>query len=383
MNWRILTLKERKDMGNTASLSEKYRPQNLSSIVGNKVVKKSLSATKIINRIPQSILFSGKHGIGKTTFARAYAKLINCSSPIKIDGIIDSCGMCGSCLELKNGNPIDFTEINAADQRGIDDMRSLISRCEMGLTDLKHRIIIIDECQQLRADSQNILLKPLESSDINTVFMFCTTNPEKILSTVKSRCRKYHLRSIPNTLILNHLQSICNLEKIDYEDKALSIICDESQGSMRDAINLLDQACGHDKITEEIVSAFTNILSLDIIYSLFENIVSYNMSEIYKCIEVIDSRNIPADKLLDLYIIYLNDMLVYLETNNSSLLRYSGEQYFNKVRSHSEILKKQETIRHMMKIVINAYKSLESYPRHKHLLNLVFSESCEMLQRSC
>lgn len=363
-------------MGNSKTLSEKYRPQNLSSIIGNKVVKKSLSATKITNRIPQAILFSGKHGIGKTTFARSYAKLVNCSNPVEINGIKDACGMCDTCLELLNGNPVDYIELNAADQRGIDDMRNLISRCEMGLMDLRHRIIIIDECQQLRSDSQNILLKPLESSSCNTVFMFCTTNPEKILSTVKSRCRKYNLRSIPSDLILSHLKTICNLENVEYEENALWTICEESQGSMRDAINILDQACGQEKITQEVISAFTNILSLDIIYSIFENIVSYNMSEIYNCIEVIDSRNIPAEKLLDLYMNYINDILVFLETKNRSLLNYKNDTYFNRVRSHSEIIQKQEIARHLMRVCINAYKSLESYPRQKHLLNLVFSESC-------
>lgn len=368
-------------MAESQTLSEKYRPSNLSSIIGNKIVKKSLSATRVTGRIPQAILLSGKHGIGKTTFARAYAKFVNCANPQKSEDILDACGVCDTCLGLANGNPIDFIELNAADQRGIDDMRNLISRCEMGVVDLRYRIIIIDECQQLRSDSQNILLKPLEGSSENTVFIFCTTNPEKIISTVKSRCRKYHLRAIPNSLILKHLQTICQLEQIPYDENALMMICEEAQGSMRDAVNILDQACGQDKITQEVVSSFTNVLNLDIIYSLFENIVTYNMSEIYQCIDTIDSRNIPAEKLLDLYMVYLNDILVLLETNNMSLLKHNNEEYFNKVRSHSEILQKQEIARRLMKTVVNAYKSLDSYPRQKHLLNLVFSESCGIVSQ--
>lgn len=363
------------------NLAEKYRPKYLKNIIGNAVIKKSLCATLAINRIPKSILISGKYGTGKTTYARSYARLINCLNVKKSeeDGLYEICGECDNCKNIERST--DYIEINAADQRGIDDMRDLISRCDMGLIDLKKRVVIIDECQQLRVDSQNILLKPLEDSSDSTVFIFCTTNPEKILSTVKSRCRKYHLKSISNNLILNQLKYICSQENLEYDDSALIMIADEANGSMRDAITILDQSCGQGKITDKIISSFTNLINLDIIYLLFENIVTYNMSQIYECIETVDNRNIPANKLFDIYIQYLNDLLIYIDTKNVSLLKYKSDDYVKNIRNHSEVLKK-ETVWALLRNLINTHKYLDSYPRHKHLLNLVFSESCGIVAQN-
>lgn len=365
----------------TYSFVDKYRPLNFSGIIGNKVIKQSLSSTKFTNRIPKAILISGKYGTGKTTFARSYAKLANCTNPKQVDGIYDSCGVCPTCLEIVTGKPIDYTEINAADQRSIDDMRSLISRCEMGLTDLNYRIVIIDECQQLRSDSQNILLKPLEDPNSNTIFIFCTTNPDKIISTIKSRCRRLYLKSIPEKMILGHLEFICEREKIDYQEDALLMICNEANGSMRDAINILDQCSGQGEITVKVVSPFTSIINLEIIYLLLDNIVKLDMSEIYNIIENLDKRNIPSEKLIDLMIVYLGDVLIFMETKNQKLLKYKNNEYYEKVRGHSEILKKREIIRCFIKIFLNTYASLESYPRQKHLLNLAFSECGQMIQQ--
>lgn len=362
-------------------LSIKHRPIKFIDVVGNRVVKKSLSSSKVKDRIPRSLLISGKHGIGKTTLARIYAMLVNCSNVDTSGEFCEPCGECDFCKSIISGSAIDYLEINAADQRNIDDMRSLIEKIQMGLVDLKYRIIIIDEAQQLTKNSQNVLLKPLEEKNSKTIFMFCTTNPEQIINTLVSRGHRYFLSSPSKQEFYNHLSKICQLEDVKYDDESLRLIVDSSDGALRDALVILDQCmCASSEINKNVVSSFTNTLGLNFIYFLLENIVKCDLNEIYNIIEAIDSKNISPDKFLDTFITYLNDVLVYKETLNESMLQYRDQDYLLKIRSHSEILGNEEIIRSLMKVFLGAYRDLPSYPKKKHLLNLAFSECCNVLK---
>lgn len=362
-------------------LSIKHRPIRFSDVVGNNVIKKALSSSRAKDKIPRSLLMSGKHGIGKTTLARIYAMLINCVDIDSSGEFYEPCGKCDFCKSIIEGNAIDYLEINAADQRNIDDMRSLIEKIQMGLVDLRYRVIIIDEAQQLTKNSQNVLLKPLEEKNSKTVFMFCTTNPEQIINTLVSRGHRYFLSSPSKQEFYNHLVKICDLENVKYDEESLRLIIDSSDGALRDAMVILDQCiCASNEINKKIVSSFTNVLGFNFIYFLLENIVKCDLYEIYNIIEAIDSKNISADKFLDMFITYLNDVLVYKETLNESMLQYKDQEYLIKIRSHSEILGSEEIIRNLIKIFLGAYRDLASYPKKKHLLNLVFSECCNIFK---
>lgn len=366
------------------SLAKKYRPKTFNDVVGNFHVKKYLSNTKIMNRIPQCILIHGKYGVGKTTLARIYAKYVNCKNIKEDNNFHEPCGECENCVEFKGIDnskwPIDYIEINAADERNIDDMRSLKDRTSVDLTDLDYRIIIIDEAQQLTSASQNVLLKPLEDSGARNIFIFCTTNPEKIIPQIKSRCQTLVLRNISNNDIYNRLKYVSEKEKVSIDEESLTILSSISNGSLRNSIVSLEQCivAGNGNVTKDVVTSFTNNLGYEFIFYLTNYLLVSDMYNIYGMIDAIDSKNIPVENFLDLFVCYLSDLLLYMETNQDSILQYSYDEYITNIRDHSKKLEKREKIRRMIVSILNIYDKIDHYPRKKHLLNLAFSECAEI-----
>lgn len=369
------------------SLAKKYRPKTFSDVVGNFHAKKYLSNTKPMNRIPQCILIHGKYGVGKTTLARIYAKYINCKNIQEIDDFHEPCGSCDNCLEFKKIDdgicPIDYIEINAADERNIDDMRSLKERTLKNLIDLDYRVIVIDEAQQLTTASQNVLLKPLEDSGAKNIFIFCTTNPEKIIPQIKSRCQSLVLRNISTSDIFNRLELIAKQENVSIDKESLNILSSISAGSLRNSIVSLEQCivAGNGSVNKDTTIAFTNNLGYDFIYYLLNYLICSDMYNIYSMIEAIDNKNIPIENFLELFVCYLSDLLLYLETDQDSILQYSYEEYILNVRNHAKKIKTREKIRQMINSILNIYDKIDHYPRKKHLLNLAFSECAEICRQ--
>lgn len=370
------------------NLAIKYRPNCFDDVVGNELVTMSLSASRIMNNIPNAILLSGPSGVGKTTIARIYAKYINCENPVKSENskhaYYDVCNQCDSCKYFNHGNPIDFREMNAANQRGIDDMRNLIESTYVSNFDLNYKIILIDECQQLTKEAQNLMLKPLEEPNTKNIFIFCTTNPEKVLNTVINRCRRFDLRKIQNNLCFNRLKEIINIEKIECQDSVLEEIIYNSDGSLRKALNILDQAncAGNGKILIENISSLTNTITLNVVYYLIDNILLNNPYNISKLVLAIDEKSIPTNNVLDRIISYLNDILLFVQTNSENILQYQEKEYIGKVKEHAKILNNKETVRDLIKCLLEKYKYIDFYPRQNHLLNLGFSECVDIVYNS-
>src|SRR5438094_3249875 len=236
-------------------IARKYRPQRFSDVVGQEHVTQTLSNAIEQNRIAHAYLFCGPRGTGKTTIARIFAKGLNCTNGPKAE--FDETDP--RCLEIAEGRSLDVLEIDGASNNGVEQVRELRETCKYAPANSRFKIYIIDEVHMLSTAAFNALLKTLEEPPEHVKFMFATTDPEKVLPTILSRCQRFDLRRIPVSLISKHLSEIAKKEKVKVEPAALRAIARGAEGAMRDAESTLDQLisfCG-DKIEEpDVLSMF-------------------------------------------------------------------------------------------------------------------------------
>ena len=230
-------------------LARKYRPQRFSEVVGQSAVVKTIVNALRRNKLSHALLFAGIKGTGKTTLARIVAKALNCHNINPEE--YEPCNQCQSCLEIMKGIHVDVLEIDAASNRGIDQIREIIDTLRYAPAKGKAKVYIIDEAHMLTKEASNALLKSLEEPPSHVYFILATTEPNRLPPTILSRCQRYEFRRLDFKLILNHLQKICELENYQIEQPALELIAREAQGSLRDALSLLDQAMAYGVRTKE------------------------------------------------------------------------------------------------------------------------------------
>jgi DNA polymerase-3 subunit gamma/tau len=236
-------------------IARKYRPQRFSDVVGQEHVTQTLRNAIEQNRIAHAYLFVGPRGTGKTTIARIFAKALNCTGGPKADFLEDD----QRCIEITEGRSLDVLEIDGASNRGIEEIRALRDTVRYAPASGKFKIYIIDEVHMLTKEAFNALLKTLEEPPEHVKFMFATTEPEKVLPTILSRCQRFDLRRIPSTLIVKHLGEIAAKEGVTIEDAALHAIARGAEGGMRDAESTLDQLisfCGNKIVESDVLSMF-------------------------------------------------------------------------------------------------------------------------------
>ena len=221
-------------------LARKYRPQRFADVAGQDHVTHTLMNALQQNRIAHGYIFSGHRGIGKTTVARILAMALNCRSAAK--PAPEPCGVCDSCIEIRNGNSVDVIEIDAATNRGIDEIRELREAARYRPARDRFKIYILDEAHQITDAAFNALLKTLEEPPGHVIFMMATTQPEDIPQTIRSRCQHFSFRAVKFEDILGQLRSIAKQENITADEGALALLAEAGDGSMRDALSILDQA---------------------------------------------------------------------------------------------------------------------------------------------
>jgi DNA polymerase-3 subunit gamma/tau len=230
-------------------LARKYRPQRFSEVVGQSAVVKTIVNALKRNKLSHALLFAGIKGTGKTTLARIVAKALNCQNINPEE--YEPCNQCQSCVEIMKGIHVDVLEIDAASNRGIDQIREIIDALKYAPAKGKAKVYIIDEAHMLTKEASNALLKSLEEPPSHVYFILATTEPNRLSPTILSRCQRYEFRRLDFKLIFNHLQRICELENYQIEQPALELIAREAQGSLRDALSLLDQAMAYGVRTKE------------------------------------------------------------------------------------------------------------------------------------
>lgn len=240
-------------------LARKWRPKKFAEVVGQQHVLRALINGLDQNRLHHAFLFAGTRGVGKTTLARIFAKSLNCEQGISST----PCGECNSCVEVDNGRFVDLIEVDAASRTKVDDTRELLDNVQYAPSRGRYKVYLIDEVHMLSTSSFNALLKTLEEPPPHVKFLFATTDPQKLPVTILSRCLQFNLRRLDIKQIADHLAFILQQEKIEFDAEALNQIAFAADGSMRDALSLLDQAIAFagGKVTAEIVSQMLGSVS--------------------------------------------------------------------------------------------------------------------------
>ena len=277
-------------------LARKYRPNTFEDLIGQDSMVKIISNSFILNRIAHAFLFTGVRGVGKTTAARIVAKGLNClksNSPT-----ISPCSECSSCVSAKNDRHVDIIEIDAASHTGVDDIRELTDGVRYKPAEGRYKVYIIDEVHMLSNQAFNALLKTLEEPPEHVKFIFCTTEIRKIPVTVLSRCQKFDLRRVNISEIIELLKTISKKENVKINVNALNLLGRYSDGSVRDALSLLDQAIsiGKNEITEKSVKEMLGLSDKSKIWDLFDNLMSGEILSVIKIYE--DLLSSGADPIL-------------------------------------------------------------------------------------
>ena len=276
MNNTQLEIDEKNGSNQYRVLARRYRPKTFKDLIGQDAMVRILSNSFELNRVAHAFLFNGVRGVGKTTTARIVSKGLNCIKNEK--PTIDPCGECESCIAAKNDRHVDIVEIDAASHTGVDDMRELTEGVRYKPSVGRYRIYIIDEVHMLSTAAFNALLKTLEEPPEHTKFIFCTTEIRKIPVTVLSRCQKFDLRRVSNVELVKHLKNIAENEKVLIDVESLNLIVRSSDGSVRDALSLLDQAISisnHD-IKEESVKTMLGLSDKSKVWDLFDSLMEGN-----------------------------------------------------------------------------------------------------------
>ncbi len=256
-------------------LALKYRPQNFDDLIGQEVLVRTISNAIKTNRIANAFLMTGIRGVGKTTTARIIARVLNCVGEDGKGGpTATPCGKCYNCVAIREDRHQDVLEMDAASRTGVDDIREIIENSKYLPTSARYKIYIIDEVHMLSKNAFNALLKTLEEPPAHVKFIFATTEIRKIPVTILSRCQRFDLRRIDNEILVPHLAKIAKIENAEIEEEALALIANASEGSVRDALSLLDQAISHSdtKITAEMTRDMLGLADGGKVIDIFEKI---------------------------------------------------------------------------------------------------------------
>ena len=290
------------------ALPLKYRPKTFDDVVGQEHVTRTLRNAIASGRIANAYLFVGSRGIGKTTLSRIFAKAINCPTP---NGV-EPCGACESCRQIAEGRSIDVVELDGASHNKVEDVRPIIEGVQFKPAASKYKIFIIDECHMLTPAAWNALLKTLEEPPPYVRFIFATTEGDKLLATIISRCQRFDLRRIQTHQIAARLRYICGKEGIDATEDALLAIARGAEGGMRDALSSLDQliAFTGDKITEEDALGVFGLVSRKSLEDLAGAILTGDAAAILRAVESFDSAGKDMRRLAGELMQHFRNLLV-------------------------------------------------------------------------
>jgi len=255
-------------MSATSVLARKWRPRNFAQLAGQEHVVQALTNALTQNRLHHAYLFTGTRGVGKTSIARIFAKSLNCESGITAT----PCGVCSACTEIDSGRFVDLIELDAASNTQVDNMRELLESALYAPTSGRFKVYIIDEVHMLSKNAFNAMLKTLEEPPAHVKFILATTDPQKIPVTVLSRCLQFNLKQLPPALIITHLQYVLEQENIPFEMGALNLVARAAQGSMRDALSLMDQAIAYSsgKVDEALVRTMLGAIDQGYLFDLLQ-----------------------------------------------------------------------------------------------------------------
>jgi DNA polymerase-3 subunit gamma/tau len=308
-------------------LARKYRPQKFSEVIGQDHVTRTLKNAIEQGRIAHGYIFSGHRGIGKTTIARILAMALNCQS--QDHPVSEPCGVCDSCREIRAGNSVDVIEIDAATNRGIDEIRELRDAARYRPARDRYKIWILDEAHQITDAAFNALLKTLEEPPGHVVFMMATTQPEDIPQTIRSRCQHFSFHAVRFDEIVQQLRDIARQEGIEADDAALSMLAEVGDGSMRDALSIMDQAiaCCGTTLSADLVRGLVGTVASDTLEDIMRAVSANSSPDVLRIVDKLLVEGQSAQHFARQMVRFLRNVLVAkVAGNDSPVLQISSDE---------------------------------------------------------
>lgn len=322
--------------------ARKWRPSTFAEVVGQDHITSTLKNALKNNRIAHSYLFTGPRGVGKTTTARLLAKVLNCLNPKDNE----PCNDCEMCKSIINSQSFDIIEIDGASNRGIDEIRSLRDSVKYAPAKGKYKVYIIDEVHMLTKESFNAFLKTLEEPPPHTIFIFATTDIQKVPLTIISRCQRFDFRRIQLDTTKTLLKKIADNEGIDIDDKTLTIIAKKSDGALRDAESYFDQVvafCGN-KIDSETAAEMLNLIDEDLFFQISDAVLSKNFKIVFDVTAYVYEKGWNFIDLLDGLVEHFRNILTVVLTQKSDLIE-SAEIYKKKYLEYTDKFTESDLLR--------------------------------------
>ena len=328
-------------------LARKYRPQKFSEVIGQEHVTRTLQNALEQGRTAHGYIFSGHRGIGKTTVARILAAALNCRSSDK--PVAEPCGVCESCTEIRAGNAVDVIEIDAATNRGIDEIRELREAARYRPARDRFKIYILDEAHQITDAAFNALLKTLEEPPDHVVFMLATTQPEDIPQTIRSRCQHFSFRAVKFDDIVGQLRDLVGRENIEADDDALALLAEAGDGSMRDALSILDQAIASatGRVTADSVRNLIGAAPAHILEEVMQAVAQGKSDEVLRQVDhLISEGHSPTHFARQMVRFLRNATVAKIAGKDSSLLQISSDER-ERVERVAELFGEEDLTRHL------------------------------------
>lgn len=351
------------------SLYRNYRPKSFADVVNQEHIKKTLQNSAASRSFGHAYLFTGPRGTGKTSLARIFARAVNCLNPEKGE----PCNQCAVCKQFAEGKSLDLVEIDAASNTGVENIREIIENLKFSPTQAQYKVFIIDEVHMLSKGAFNALLKTLEEPPKHAIFILATTEAYKVPATVISRTQRYDFKKIGNSEILERIKSVAAKEKIKADDQSLQLVANASEGSLRDALSILEKISSFGEIDLQYTEALLGIISVSSCQKLLDMVVQKNASAALEYVgEIFASGADPVQFNKD-FLDYLRKVLLCSMGAN---FEFALDKNQMSILSEQSKIIKPAVLLHIIRLFLRANKDFQSSPSPELPIEIAVAESC-------